>query len=125
MTYDHAKTKQLLEIVQTRDLTKSERAMAREQIELYYAKKLASLQRNLFEALVRHDTGELDPFEVDEYIHHYHKQSQELYSYMNSQSQSNDRLPIWLAVIDADEQGIRVWQPATKLPHEEKQSDES
>jgi hypothetical protein len=120
MTYDHTKTKQLLEIVQTRDLTKAERAMAREQIKLYYAKKLAILQRNLFEALVRHDTGELDPFEVDEYIHCYHKQSQELYSYMNSQSQSNERLPIWLAVIDANEQGIRVWQPATKLPHEER-----
>jgi hypothetical protein len=27
---------------------------------------------------------------------------------------------IWLIVIDADEQGIRVWQLATKLPHEEK-----
>jgi len=67
MTYDHTKTKQLLEILQTRGLTKAERAMAREQIELYYAKKLASLQRNLFEALVGRHTGELDPFEVDQY----------------------------------------------------------
>jgi hypothetical protein len=125
MTYDHTKTQQLLEMLQTRSLTKSERAMAREQIELYYAKKLASLQRNLFEALVGRPGGELDPFEVDEYIHCYHKQSQELYSYMNSQSQSNDRLPVWLALIDADEQGLRVWQPATKLPHEEKQSDQT
>ncbi len=123
MTYDHAKTKQILEILQTRALTKAERASAREQIELYYAKKLAGLQRHLFEALVRHDTGELDPFEVDEYIHHYHKQSQELYSYMNSRSQSNEHLRLWLALIDEDEQGIRVWQPSTKLPHEEKQID--
>ena len=123
MKYDHAKTKQILEILQTRALTKAERAIAREQIELYYAKKLAGLQRNLFEALVRPDTGELDPFEVDEYIHHYHKQSQELYSYMTSRSQSNEHLPIWLALIDEDQQGIRVWQPSTKLPHEEKQSD--
>jgi len=27
---------------------------------------------------------------------------------------------MWLVVIDADEQGIQVWQPAIKLPHEEK-----
>ena len=39
---------------------------------------------------------------------------------MKSQSQSNERLPVWLAVIDADERGIRVWRPGTKLPHEEK-----
>ncbi len=123
MVYDHAKTKQLLEIVQTRALTKAERAMAREQIGLYYAKKLAVLQRHLFEALASHGTGELDPFEVDEYIHHYHKQSQELYSYMNSRSQSNENLRLWLALIDEDEEGIRVWQPSTKLPYEEKRSD--
>ena len=76
----------------------------------------------MFEALEKRHTGELDPFEVDGYIHHYHKQSQELYVYINSQSHSNASLPLWLAAIDADEQGISVWQPATKLPHEEKQN---
>ena len=122
MAYDHTKIQQLLEIAQTRGLTTSERARAREEIGLYYARKLTSLQQNLFEALEKRHTGELDPFEVDEYIHHYHKQSQELYVYINSQSHSNASLPLWLAAIDADEQGISVWQPATKLPHEEKQS---
>src|SRR5947209_14231280 len=33
---------------------------------------------------------------------HYHKQSQELYVYINSQSHSNASLPLWLAAIDAD-----------------------
>jgi len=87
-----------------------------------FTRKLASLQQNLFEALEKRHIGELDPFEVDDYIHHYHKQSQELYVYINSQSHSNASLPLWLAAIDADEQGISVWQPATKLPHEEKQN---
>ncbi len=41
---------------------------------------------------------------------------------INSQSHSNASLPLWLAAIDADEQGISVWQPATKLPHEEEQN---
>jgi hypothetical protein len=85
---------------------------------LYYARKLANLQQNLFEALEKRHTGELDPFDVDEYIHRYHKQSQELYSYINAQTHSNARLPIWLPAIDADEQGIEVWEPATKLPPE-------
>jgi hypothetical protein len=116
MTYDHTKTQQLLEILQTRSLTKAERAIAREQISLYYAKKLADLQQNLFEALEGRHTGVLDPFEVDQYIHLYHKQSQELYVYINYRSHSNESLPLWLAAIDEDEQGIRVWQPETRLP---------
>jgi hypothetical protein len=115
MAYDHTKIQQLLEIAQTRGLTSSERAQAREEIGQYYARKLASLQQNLFEALEKRHTGELDPFEVDEYIHHYHKQSQELYAYINAQSHSNARLPMWLAAIDADERGIRVWEPARRL----------
>jgi hypothetical protein len=119
MAYDHTKIQQLLQIAQTRGLTSAERGRAREEIELYYARKLTNLQQNLFEALEKRHTGKLDPFEVDEYIHHYHKQSQELHTYINAQSHSNASLPIWLAAIDADEQGIRVWEPATKLPHEE------
>ena len=37
MAYDHTKIQQLLEIAQTRGLTTSERARAREEIGLYYA----------------------------------------------------------------------------------------
>ena len=122
MTYDLTPTQQLLEVLKQRALTKAERAIAREQIGRYYAKKLASLQQRLFEALEKRHTGELDPFEVDEYIHHYHKQSQELYVYINARSHSNERLPIWLAAIEADEQGRNVWQPTTMLPHEEQPS---
>jgi hypothetical protein len=124
MTYDPTITQKLLEIAQTRNLTKAEQAGAREQIGLYYAKKLADLQQNLFDALEKRHTGELDPFEVDEYIHRYHKQSQELYVYINYQSHSNERLPIWLATIAADDQGERVWRPRTKLPHEEIEKNE-
>ncbi|GHO65386.1 hypothetical protein KSC_042780 [Ktedonobacter sp. SOSP1-52] len=122
MTYDMTPTQQLLEVLKQRAFTKAERAIAREQIGRYYAKKLASLQQHLFEALEKRHTGELDPFEVDEYIHHYHKQSQELYVYINMQSHSNERLPLWLAAIEADEQGRNVWQPSTILPHEEQPS---
>ncbi|GHO96484.1 hypothetical protein KSF_065320 [Reticulibacter mediterranei] len=122
MTYDLTPTPQLLEILKLRELTKAERAVAREQIGRYYAKKLAHLQQHLFEALVMRRTEELDPFEIDEYIHRYHKQSQELYVYINTQSHSNASLPIWLEAIEADEQGRNVWQPRTMFPHEEQHS---
>jgi hypothetical protein len=81
-----------------------------------------SLQQHLFEALEKRHTGELDPFDVDEYIHRYHKQSQKLYVYINAQSRSNANLPFWLKFIEADEQGRNMWQPETTLPNEEQPS---
>jgi hypothetical protein len=116
MAGEQTKTQELLAIIQIRSLTKAERASARQQIGLYYARKLESLQTALFDAISLDAPGKLDPFEIDEYIHCYHKQSQELYVYMNYQSSSNVHLPGWLRVIDEDEQGIAVWQPKTVLP---------
>lgn len=51
MAYDLTPTQRLLEVLKQRELTKAERAIAREQIGRYYAKKLAHLQQHLFEAL--------------------------------------------------------------------------
>jgi hypothetical protein len=116
------KIQELLKVAETGSLTKKERAQAREQIGAYYAKKLSGLQENLFAVLEKRHTGALDPFEIDAYIHRYHKQSQELYIYMNHRSLSNDNLPRWLRDMDDDERGMRVWQPETELQDEEAQS---
>lgn len=121
MTNEQTKTQELLAILPTRSWTKAERASARQQISRYYERKLASLQTALFEAIALDLSRKLDPFEIDESIHRYHKQSQELYVYMNYRSSSNDALPGWLRAIDEDDRGIAVWQPATRLPHEEQQ----
>jgi len=118
------KTQELLAILQIRSWTKAERASARQQIGFYYQRKLASLQRALFEAVALDTPEKLNPFEIDEYIHRYHKQSQELYVYINYQSSSNEALPRWLRAIDEDDQGIAVWQPKTKLSHDEEQKAE-
>jgi hypothetical protein len=84
-------------------LTTQERAQAREQISLYYATQFARLQKNLFNALGMEYTGSLHPSEVNEYIHRYHKQSQEFYTHVNyDHSSSNENLPAWLAEIDGD-----------------------
>lgn len=124
MDNEQTNIQELLAILQTRSWTKAERASARQHIHRYYERKLASLQRALFEALALNAPEKLNPFEVDEYIHRYHKQSQELYVYMNYRSSSNESLPGWLRIIDADDQGIAVWQPATVLPHEEQRQDQ-
>ena len=116
MAFDHAKIQELLAITETRKLTPSERKIVREQIGFYYEKKLAGLQEKLFATLELHTPGKLDPFEIDQYIHLYHRQSQELYKYINYyHSFSNDSLPEWLRDMDDEERGIRVWEPDTEL----------
>src|SRR5579875_3251906 len=69
------KTQELLAILQTRPWTKGERASARQQISRYYQRKLASLQHALFEVIAPDHGEKPDPFEIDTYIHRYHKQS--------------------------------------------------
>ena len=121
MANEQTKTQELLAILQTRAWTKAERASARREISRYYERKLASLQQALFEAIALDSPGKRNPFEIDEYIHRYHKQSQELYVYVNYQSSSNEVLPRWLQIIDEDDQGIAVWQPKTRLLLDEAQ----
>ena len=120
MPYDPAKIHELYARAQTGSLTTSERATVREQIGSYHAKKLMNLQSNLFEALGIPSPEKQDPFEIEEYIHHYHKQSQELFTYINyAHSFSNASLLGWLREMDEEERGIHIWQPATQLPGEE------
>jgi hypothetical protein len=124
MADEQTKIQELLATCQTRPWTKAERAAVRQQISLYYERKLASLQAALLKAIALDSPGKLNPFEIDEYIHRYHKQSQELYVYLDYRSTSNPALPMWLKAIDDDERGISVWQPTTRLPHEEPLNDQ-
>lgn len=119
MAGEQKKAQELLAILQKKSWTKAERASVRQLIDQYYERKLAGLQTVLLEAISLDGHRKLNPFEIDEYIHRYHKQSQELYLFINGQSHPNTFLPIWLKIIDEDEQGISVWQPKTNLAAEE------
>ena len=121
MAEDQTKTQTLLTTLQARAWTKTERASARQEINRYYERKLASLQHALFEAIALHTPEQRNPFEIDEYIHHYHKQAQELYAFINARSFSNEMLPQWLQMIDEDDRGIAVWHPKTRLLPDEVQ----
>jgi hypothetical protein len=121
MSEEHTKTQILLTILQARAWTKTERASARQEINRYYERKLASLQHALFETTALHPPEQRNPFEIDESIHRYHKQAQELYTFINARSFSNEMLPRWLQMIDEDDRGIAVWHPKTRLLPEEEQ----
>jgi len=90
-------------------------------INRYYERKLASLQHALFEAIALNTPEQRNPFEMDEYIHRYHKQAQELYAFINTRSFSNEMPPRWLQMIDEDDRGIAVWQTKTRLLLDEEQ----
>jgi hypothetical protein len=119
MTAEPIKAQELLIALQKRSWTKADRASVRQMIDRYYERKLTGLQAALLEAISLDGDKKLDPFEIDEHIHRYHKQSQELYIFINNQSPSNAFLPTWLNMIAEDKQGMRVWQPRTKLLAEE------
>jgi hypothetical protein len=121
MAEEQTKTQTLLTILQARAWTKAERASARQEINRYYERKLASLQHALFEAIALNTPEQRNPFEMDEYIHRYHKQAQELYAFINARSFSNEMLPRWLQMIEEDDRGIAVWQPKTRLLPDEEQ----
>lgn len=98
-------------VPETRPLTKAERAAARERIGQYHERKLAALQAAVYAALQQCQTGVMDPFALDQVIHEYHRQSQELFTFINTYFPPNVRLPQLLALIDAEERGEWSWQP--------------
>lgn len=101
--------------LQSQKLSKAERKAARERIEKYHQKKLVELQKVVYDKFEEFYQGQIDAFELDYVIHIYHKQSQELFSFINTYYPSNDRLHIILSFIDEEEQGKWRWKPKTKM----------
>ncbi len=100
-------------------LTKTERKEARARIDLYYQKKLAELQKCIYESFGDFYSGKMNVFELDSTIHIYHKQSQELFSFMTAYN-SNNSLRFILDVIGAEERGEWSWQPKTQQERKNK-----
>ena len=96
---------------ETRSMTKGERAAARARIAQWHERKLAALQAAVYTACQRCQAEAIDAFAVDQVIHEYHRQAQELFTFINTYFPSNARLPQLLALIDAEERGEWSWQP--------------
>ncbi len=106
-------------VAETRSMTKGERAAARAQIAQYHERKLAALQATVAAAFQQCQAGAVDAFAVDQVIHEYHRQSQELFTFINTYVPSNARLPQLLALIDAEERREWSWQPRPAARPEE------
>ena len=101
-------------------LSKEERKEAREKIEDYHKKKQAELLDYVVKKIEEYKKGKVDVFEMDYIIHIYHKQSQELFSFINTFYPSNDRLHLLLDLIKEEEGGGDKWQPKIKQEKEER-----
>lgn len=97
-----------------RPLNKTERKEAREKIEEYHKKKLGELMEYVFEKVEEYKKGKIDAFDLDYVIHIFHKQSQELYSFVNTFYPNNSELPKLLQLMKEEEEGVWKWIPRTK-----------
>jgi hypothetical protein len=61
--------------------TKAERRAARERVAAYHEAQLAELIAHIAAAVDRYRTGEIDAYDVDETIHHYHRAVRELWKF--------------------------------------------
>lgn len=61
--------------------SKEKRRAARALVATYHEAELAGLVERVAEAIERYRAGEIDVFDVDDVIHHYHKATQELWKF--------------------------------------------
>ncbi|TSD93771.1 hypothetical protein FOS14_22170 [Skermania sp. ID1734] len=61
--------------------SKAERRAARDLVAAYHQRCLGELLEHVAAAIDRYRVGELDAFEVDQEIHHYHRAAQRLWSF--------------------------------------------
>ena len=61
--------------------SKAERRAARAAVGAYHADELAKLIDRVREGIARMDAGEIDAFELDDLIHHYHRATQKLWRF--------------------------------------------
>jgi hypothetical protein len=87
---------------------------ARIRIEKHHQEKLIQLQGYILEGFNQLENGKIDAFELDRIIHLYHRQSQELYSFIDFYYQSDNRLQELLTIIASEENGGQAWEPKTK-----------
>jgi hypothetical protein len=72
--------------VRTRDIEgeKARRRAAREMVGRYHEEQLRLLLEHVRAGFKRLEAGEIDPFELDELIHHYKRSAQKLWSFCGS-----------------------------------------
>jgi hypothetical protein len=84
--------------VRIRDIEneKARRRAARRMIGEYHEQQLRLLLDHVRDGLARMDAGEMDPFELDDLIHHYKRSARKLWSFCGSSGGAPERAALML-----------------------------
>ena len=92
-------------------LTKQERKLLRERLEKFHQEKLIELQEFIFKRFEDFHKGIINVFDLDRVIHIHHKQSQELFSFVNRYYTSNSMLDLLARMEESQKYDIWSWEP--------------
>jgi hypothetical protein len=70
---------------------RARRRAARETIAAYHDEQLQALLEHVRDGFARLDAGEIDPFDLDELIHHYKRSARELWKFCGSSGSEWER----------------------------------
>ncbi|HZB33026.1 MAG TPA: hypothetical protein VE465_22900 [Streptosporangiaceae bacterium] len=90
--------------------TKAERRAARALVADYHEARIAELLARVGEAIDRHRGGELDPFEVDQVIHHYHRAARRLWAFCQVSGEQAEVTAQIIARLSERGETIDWWQ---------------
>ena len=88
----------MTESVRIRDIEneKARRLAARQMIGEYHEQQLRLLLGHVRDGFAKMDAGEIDPFDLDELIHHYKRSAQKLWSFCGSSGGARERAALTL-----------------------------
>jgi len=88
----------MTEDVRIRDIEneKARRRAASQMIGEYHEQQLRLLLDHVRDGFAKMDAGEIDPFDLDELIHHYKRSAQKLWSFCGSTGGSRERAALTL-----------------------------
>lgn len=74
---------------------RARRRAARQIVGEYHEQQLRELLERVRDGFTRLDRGEIDPFELDDLIHHYKRAAQKLWSFCGASGADWERAAIW------------------------------
>ena len=89
---------------------KAQRRAAHERVNSYHQARLGELIEQVGQAVDRYRHGELDAFEVDEVIHHYHRAARQLWVFCTQSGVQVELTADLIERLAADDKRIDWWQ---------------
>ena len=93
-----------------RAVERARRRAARETVAAYHEGQLRALLAHVREGLDQMDAGEIDPFELDDLIHHYKRSARELWKFCGSSGSEWERAARTLAYLRDNDEMPDWWE---------------